>query len=237
MSIAVPSAPPPAIDLFGSRLGLASRYVELLAGTGIEHGLLGPGERPRLWERHVLNCAVINTAFPCDASVIDLGSGAGLPGIVLAVLRPDLEITLIERMQRRTLWLRRCVDQLSLPNVAIHHGRAESLWGRSQVPYVTARAVARLGDLAAWCLPLLKPGGSLLAIKGEGAHSEVIADRKQLAGLGATDVDVETYGVGVVDPPTIVVRVRVDEMGRPAVHELRRDSEGRKRSGARKGRR
>jgi 16S rRNA (guanine527-N7)-methyltransferase len=204
-----PPAPPVAADVFGSRLDLAERYVGMIASTGIDHGLLGPGERPRIWDRHVLNCAVLSPALAVDAEVVDVGSGAGLPGVVLAIARPDLHITLVERLQRRTLWLKRAVDELRLTNVAVHEGRAESLWGHTRVPYVTARAVARLGTLAAWCLPLLRPGGSLLAIKGSSAAAELAAASHELTRLGASDAVIETYGVGIVDVPTVVIRIGI----------------------------
>jgi 16S rRNA (guanine527-N7)-methyltransferase len=203
------SAPPLAADLFGPKVGLATRYVEMLAETGIDHGLIGPGERPRLWDRHVLNCAVISPAFGPDSTVIDVGSGAGLPGIVLAIMRPDLQILLVERLRRRTIWLQRTLDELALANVEVHLGRAESLWKSMYVDHVTARAVARLGTLGAWCLPLLRPGGSLLAIKGENAQAELDADREALVRLGAAELTVESYGAGPDVPSTVLVRIAI----------------------------
>lgn len=206
-------APPPmAADLFGPRFDLATRYVQLLAETGIAHGLIGPRERPRLWDRHVINCALISPAFGPDSAVIDVGSGAGLPGIVLAIMRPDLHVLLVERLHRRTIWLQRTLDELALPNVEVHLGRAESLWNSALVDHVTARAVARLQTLAGWCLPLLRPGGSLLAIKGENAQSELDADRDALVRLGAVELGVERYSAGGQDAPgTVLVRIVVGE--------------------------
>jgi len=168
---------------------------------------MGPREVPRLWERHVLNCAVIHSAIPVDTRVIDVGSGAGLPGLALAIARPDLDLHLIEPMLRRTNWLSLAVAELELNNVTVHRGRAEQFWGVLSAPIVTARAVARLSELATWCLPLLLPGGSLLAIKGSSVKEEVEADRAALRWLGAVDEVIESFGSGIVDQETTVLRV------------------------------
>jgi 16S rRNA (guanine527-N7)-methyltransferase len=201
--------PPPAgaEQVFGDRLALAERFTEILCDTGVTHGLIGPREVPRLWERHVLNCAVIHPAIPADQMVIDVGSGAGLPGIALAIARADLDLHLVEPMLRRTNWLSRAVEELELTNVVVHRGRAEQFWGVLRAPVVTARAVARLSQLAGWCLPLLLPGGSMLALKGAGALDELAADRALLHRLGAVNEGIETFGRGVVDPETTVLRV------------------------------
>ena len=120
----------------------------LLADTGISHGLIGPREAPRLWDRHVLNSAVVQPVFAEGARVADIGSGAGLPGIPLAIARPDLRMVLVEPLQRRTIWLTSTIQVLGLTNVEVHRGRAESLWGAERFRHVTARAVARTGELA-----------------------------------------------------------------------------------------
>ena len=138
---------------------LAEQFASILADTGVSHGLIGPREVPRLWERHLLNCAVIADAFPGEARVIDVGSGAGLPGVVVAIVRPDLEVHLVEPMLRRTQWLEGVVADLGLASVTAHRGRAEEFVGVLAAPYVTARAVARLDKLARWCVPLLEPQG------------------------------------------------------------------------------
>ena len=176
--VAAPAAPEGAAGLFGDRLPLAVRYADLLADTGVTHGLLGPREVPRLWERHLLNCAVVGDAFPAGARVIDVGSGAGLPGVVLAIMRPDLEVHLVDPMLRRTEWLTAVVDELSLASVTVHRGRAEELAGSLKAPWVTARAVARLDKLARWCVPLLDGGGTVVAMKGRSAHQELEEDRR-----------------------------------------------------------
>ena len=206
-----PATPSGAALVFGDRLALAEKFTALLADSGVTHGLIGPREAPRLWERHVLNCAVIHPAIPVDQMVIDVGSGAGLPGLTLAIARPDLDVHLIEPMLRRTTWLSMVVDELGLTNATVHRGRAEEFWGVLSAPIVTARAVARLSELAAWCLPLLLPGGSLLAIKGSSVTEEVEADRAVLRRLGAIDEVIESFGSGIVDQETTVLRVVLGE--------------------------
>ena len=155
----------------------------------------------------MLNCAVIHLAIPVDQMVIDVGSGAGLPGLALAIARPDLDLHLIEPMLRRTSWLSMAVHELALTNVTVHRGRAEEFAGILRAPVVTARAVARLSELAKWCLPLLLPGGSLLAIKGSSVTEEVETDRALLRRLGSIDEVIESYGSGIVDQETTVLRV------------------------------
>lgn len=150
-----PAAPSGAAAVFGERLPIATAFVAILADTGVSHGLIGPREVPRLWDRHVLNCAVIEDAFPSGAMVIDVGSGAGLPGLALAITRSDLDVHLVEPMLRRTKWLSETVAALHLDNVTVHRGRAEEFAGVLSAPWVTARAVARLDKLARWCVPLL----------------------------------------------------------------------------------
>jgi 16S rRNA (guanine527-N7)-methyltransferase len=197
-----PAAPSGAAVVFGDRLWLADRFVEILADTGVTHGLIGPREVPRLWERHVLNCAVIEDAFPASARVIDVGSGAGLPGIALAIARADLDLHLVEPMQRRTDWLSDTVTRLGLDNVTVHRGRAEELVGVVTAPWVTARAVARIAKLARWCVPLLEDRGILVAMKGRSAQEELDADRRDLVKLGLVGDAVSQHGAAVLDEPT-----------------------------------
>ena len=193
--------------MFGDRLALAERFTAILADTGVSHGLIGPREVPRLWDRHVLNCAVVHPAIAAGQMVIDVGSGAGLPGLTLAIARPDLDLHLVEPMLRRTNWLSWAVEELELTNVTVHRGRAEQFWGVLSAPVVTARAVARLSELARWCLPLVLPGGSMLALKGSRAAEELEADRVLLHRLGAVAEVIESFGRGVVEPETTVLRV------------------------------
>jgi 16S rRNA (guanine527-N7)-methyltransferase len=212
------TAPPVASDLFGDRLELARRYADHLATTGVEWGLIGPREVPILWTRHVLNCAVVGELIPEGSSVIDIGSGAGLPGLVLAIARPDLRLTLVEPLVRRTTWLDEVSSDLGL-DVRVIRARAEEVVGVESAEVVTARAVAPLERLARWGLPLTQPGGELLAIKGRMAHEEVVAADPALRRLGAVDVDVVLCGTDVLDQATTVVRVRVGAgagAGRPA---------------------
>ncbi len=212
---APPSTPEVAHALFGGQLPLAERYVALLADTGISHGLVGPRERPRLWDRHVLGCAVLTDAIPEPSTVIDIGSGAGLPGLVLAIRRPDLEVTLVEPLHRRVVWLMDAVRALELPNVVVHEGRADSRWSGPKVDVVTARAVARIGTLAQWCLPLLEEGGRLLALKGSTAQAELDEDESILRSAGAASWGVRQLGVGVLDPAATLVTVSMGQVPAP----------------------
>jgi len=150
-----------AEKIFGDRLGLAERYVEHLATSGTERGLIGPREIPRLWGRHVLNCAVIESEIAQGSHVADVGSGAGLPGLCLAIARPDLELTLIEPLERRVIWLQEVVDDLGLSNVTVMRTRAELAVGMVTADVVTARAVSALSNLAGLTIPLLGGEGEL----------------------------------------------------------------------------
>lgn len=196
---------PPAVaaDVFGDRLPLAIRFAALLADTGVSHGLIGPRETSRLWDRHILNCAVIEDAFPTAARVVDVGSGAGLPGIALAIARPDLDIVLVEPMLRRTCWLEDTVTELGLEHVTVRRGRAQELSGDVTAPYVTARAVARLATLASWCRPLLDAGGRLVAMKGSSAAQELAEDRVELKRLGVRTAEVRSHGTELLETPVL----------------------------------
>ncbi|WP_211841738.1 16S rRNA (guanine(527)-N(7))-methyltransferase RsmG [Rudaeicoccus suwonensis] len=206
-------APPAASQIFGDRFGLAERYVAHLADTGVSHGLLGPREAPRLWSRHVLNCAVVTELIGQDQLVADVGSGAGLPGLAMAIRRPDLQVVLIEPLLRRVTWLQRVVDDLELSNVVIERGRAEQLWDAiGPVDVVTSRAVSALDNLATWSAPLLRPGGVMLPMRGSSAAADVEQSEKVLAAVGVTGADVVECGAQWLDEPTTVVRLTV---GRP----------------------
>ncbi|MDN5717486.1 MAG: 16S rRNA (guanine(527)-N(7))-methyltransferase RsmG [Janibacter sp.] len=205
MTVEIPPAPEGAHRFFGGRLARAEAFVAILADTGVSHGLIGPREVPILWERHVLNCAVVEDAFAADSRLIDVGSGAGLPGIGVAIVRPDLDVHLVEPMLRRTEWLSSTVEQLGLGNVTVHRGRAEEFHGQLSAPYVTARAVARLDKLARWCLPLVEHGGSMVAMKGRSAPEELTAATKVLRRLGVTHSQVSTHGADVLSEPTLTV--------------------------------
>jgi 16S rRNA (guanine527-N7)-methyltransferase len=201
--------PAAAARVFGSRLPLAVAYARLLVTDGVIRGLIGPREAPRVWDRHLVNCAVMSEMIPIGASVIDVGSGAGLPGIVLAVARPDLTITLVEPLARRTAFLSETVDTLGLGvSVTVVRGRAEDVVGTVDAgDVVTARAVAPLDRLAGWCLPLTAVGGRLLALKGASAADEVTEHRAAIDRLGGSQPVVRLCGSGVIDPPTTVVEI------------------------------
>ena len=171
---------PAAVELFGEALPRAEAYVAHLADTGIEWGLIGPREAPRLWERHVLNCAVVEELLPQGALVADVGSGAGLPGLCLALARPDCQFLLIEPLERRVEWLDMVVADLGLENVDVIRGRAEQVSGNLDVDVVTARAVSALKTLVPLTMPMLQGAGELLAIKGRSAADEIAAARKVL---------------------------------------------------------
>jgi 16S rRNA (guanine527-N7)-methyltransferase len=195
-----------AAALFGEALPAAERYADLLIGPGVERGLVGPAEAVRIWDRHILNCAVVADLVPDQCVLADLGSGAGLPGIVLALLRPEADVLLIESMARRTAFLTECVDTLGLSRVRVIRGRAEDLAGEISADIVTARAVAPLSKLAGWAIGLCRPGGTVLAIKGASAQSEVTESRAVLRQLGISDLAVLQVGSDRVDPPATVVR-------------------------------
>ncbi|MFJ6571414.1 16S rRNA (guanine(527)-N(7))-methyltransferase RsmG [Streptomyces sp. NPDC091292] len=208
----LPPAPEEAREVFGDRFGDAVRYAELLADAGVRRGLIGPREVPRLWERHLLNCAVLSDVVPEGVTVCDVGSGAGLPGIPLALVRPDLKITLLEPLLRRTNFLNEVVELLGLDHVTVVRGRAEEVLGTlTPVHVVTARAVAPLDRLAAWGVPLLRPYGEMLALKGDTAEEEVKAAKAALSKLGAVRTSVLHVGEDIVDPLATVVRVEVGE--------------------------
>jgi 16S rRNA (guanine527-N7)-methyltransferase len=204
-----------ARTVFGARLPLAQELVDWLIGPGIERGLIGPREADRMWPRHVLNCAVVGELMSADSTVIDVGSGAGLPGLVLAVARPDLKLTLLEPLERRVTFLTEAVEGLKLDNVRVVRGRAEEQAGKLSAQLVTARAVAPLDKLARWCLPLVRPGGELLAMKGSSAEAELETHRAAISRRGGGESRTVRCGVGVVDEPATVVVVRKNQDASP----------------------
>ncbi len=203
-----------AEKIFGERLDLAKRYVEHLATSGTERGLIGPREIPRLWSRHVLNCAVIESAIAMDSHVADVGSGAGLPGLCLAIARPDLELTLIEPLERRVIWLQEVVDDLGLDNVTIMRTRAELAVGLVDADVVTARAVSALSNLAGLTIPLLNGKGEVVAIKGRSAAEEIEKAKKVIRKLGGVETSVVVCGQELLEEPTTVVRIVVNKPGK-----------------------
>ncbi|MEP6696744.1 MAG: 16S rRNA (guanine(527)-N(7))-methyltransferase RsmG [Pseudonocardiales bacterium] len=193
--------------MFGRHLPVAQVYGASLANDGVLRGLIGPREVPRLWERHLLNCAVVAELIPEGAAVLDVGSGAGLPGIPLAIARPDLMVTLLEPLGRRSAFLEEMVRTLDLVHVRVVRGRAEEWGARPLVEVVTARAVAPLDRLVGWCVPLLLPGGRLLAIKGAAVQAEIHRAAGAIAKAGGRRAQVRSCGVGVLHRPATVVEV------------------------------
>jgi 16S rRNA (guanine527-N7)-methyltransferase len=223
-----PPPPPEATAVFGERLPLAERYARLLAGDGVVRGLLGPREVPRLWERHLLNSAVVSDLLPIGAQLVDVGSGAGLPGLALAIRRPDLRVALVEPMLRRTTFLAEMIQLLAMGDtVRVVRGRAgEPATGAEVGPtgWIVARAVAPLDRLAGWCLPMLNPGGRLLALKGASAQSEIDAAGAALRSSGAASVRLQVAGSEMLAEPTRVV----------VVTKAERRTQGRKSGGSRR---
>jgi len=199
-----------AAALFGPRLDIAQRYAEVLASAGVERGLLGPREVDRLWDRHLLNSAAVSELLNPGERIVDIGSGAGLPGLPLAIARPDLEIVLLEPLLRRSDFLREVVAELGLP-VDVVRGRAEEPCVREQIgekDAAVSRAVAALDKLTKWSMPLLRTDGRMVAIKGEQAPDEVRQHRRVMEATGAVDVRVVTCGANYLRPPATVVLAR-----------------------------
>ena len=198
--------PASAAVVFGDRLDLARRFTAALAAHGEERGLIGPLEPPRLWNRHILNSAIAAPLFPTGGRVADVGSGAGLPGLVLAIARPDVEWVLIEPMERRVAWLNEQQRELGLDNVEVIRGRGEE-WKQGPVlDAVTARAVSALRTLIPVTAPLLRSGGELILLKGANAENEIAAAEKAIHKYKLSDVRVEIVGEGVIAEPTRVLR-------------------------------
>ena len=196
------------------RLPMAQAYAAWLAEAGTLRGLLGPREVSRLWERHLLNCAVLAELLEPDATVCDLGSGAGLPGLVLAIARPDLRVTLVEPLLRRTTFLEEVVADLGLTSVEVLRGRAEDLPGDRRFDAVTSRALAPLDRLLGWSMPLVAPTGALVAMKGASVGAEIASARPVLTGLGCAEPVIVELGSDVLRTPATVVRVAWAEPGR-----------------------
>ncbi len=213
--VRIEDEPAAAAVVFGDRLELAQRYVAALASGGVLRGLIGPREPARLWTRHLLNSAVTQRLIPPGSAVVDVGSGAGLPGIPLAIARPDLSVALVEPLERRTAFLLEIVEQLGLANCRVLRGRADEVVGEcGHADVVTSRAVAPLLKLAGWCAPLLRIGGDMLALKGSSASEEIARDGAGVASAGIVDLAVVSVGDDLLDPPTLVVRGRRVATGR-----------------------
>lgn len=193
--------------LYGGQVDVVERFVEHLVTTGIEWGLLGPREVPRMWDRHVLNCAVVQELLPKGALVADVGSGAGLPGIALAIARPDVQFILIEPLERRVDWLNMVIEDLNLENVDVIRGRSEQVFDTVDVDIVTARAVSAMKSLIPITVPLLHGQGELLAIKGRSAATELEKAEKVLRKFKTKSSEVLTVGDELLEVPTTVARL------------------------------
>lgn len=193
--------------LYGGHVQLAERFVEHLVTTGIEWGLLGPREIPRMWDRHVLNCAVVQELLPKGALVADVGSGAGLPGVALAIARPDVQFILIEPLERRVEWLNMVIEDLALENIDVIRARSEQVFDTVDVDVVTARAVSAMKSLIPITVPLLHGEGELLAIKGRSAPAEIEKAEKVLRKFKTQSSQVLTVGDELLEVPTTVARL------------------------------
>lgn len=196
-------------EYFGDAWAQVEHFVRLLRGEGELRGLIGPREQPRLWERHILNSAAVVQHLPRTGLIVDVGSGAGLPGVIIGAMLPGAHVVLLEPMERRTQWLEEVVEKLALANVRVQRGRAEEFDGALEADAVTARAVAAMDKLARWCLPLLKAGGSLVALKGSTAASELESAKYVLRKLGGDAGEVlDAPTIEGVDSTTVVRVIR-----------------------------
>ena len=203
----IESEPAAAAVLFGARVGLAQQYVDSLASDGVLRGLIGPREAGRLWTRHILNSAVVGPLLVSGHRIVDVGSGAGLPGIPLAISRPDCEFVLVEPLERRSVYLAEIIGALELTNCQVVRARADEAIDRcGGADVVTSRAVAPLAKLASWSAPLLRVGGQLLALKGSSAAEEITRDRAAVTATGLVDLEVVIAGTGLIDPVTSIIR-------------------------------
>jgi 16S rRNA (guanine527-N7)-methyltransferase len=201
--------PAAAADLFGPQLEIARAFARNLADQGEIRGLIGPLELPRLWSRHILNCAIVAPLLR-PGLVGDVGSGAGLPGLVLAIARPDVSFVLIEPMERRVTWLNDQVTALGLTNTTVLRARAEDVRLEKPLDQVTARAVSAFRTLIPLTAPLLRPGGEMVLMKGAGAQAEIEAAAKAIRKYRLSNVEVITLGEGVLQEVTRVIRATVD---------------------------
>lgn len=212
----IPTPPPGVEQVFGERSDLAVKYVDFLATAGLERGLMGPRERPRLWDRHVLNSAAAASHLAEGESVVDIGSGAGLPGIPLALARPDLRVTLVEPLLRRVNFLEEIIGELGI-DVRVIRGRAEEkavIAAAGDADVVTSRAVAPLAKLAGWSAPLLRSGGRMVALKGASAAEEIERDSAALAKLGFSNVHVEEVSAPDAEETRLVIGTIATRMGK-----------------------
>lgn len=205
--------PQAAIELAGDRIDVLRAFATDLAERGEELGLIGPLELPRLWTRHLLNSAVLAPLLRTGTRVADIGTGGGMPGLVLGIIRPDVELFLVEPMERRCAWLSEQIERLGLTNTHVKRGRAEEFHGAFEADYVTARAVTALRKLVPLTAPLLREGGELMFLKGAAIHDEIDAAQKVLRKYKLHDIEVTELGVDQLSETTRVFRARVGSHG------------------------
>ncbi|GGD11541.1 ribosomal RNA small subunit methyltransferase G [Nocardioides daphniae] len=203
------------------RLPLLEQYAAMLATDGVVRGLIGPREVPRLWDRHIANSAILSTVVPEGITLCDVGTGAGLPGMVVAIVRPDLKVTLVEPLLRRTTFLDEVVEALGLDNVEVVRGRADALHGSRTFDMVTSRAVAPLDRLLEWSMPLVAPEGELLALKGSSIADEIENARPTLEKFRCDEPVVVELGTDVLESPTYAVRVSWADPSALPLHLIR----------------
>ena len=236
-STATPPLPPLPESVRGvfasDRLEPLERYAQMLATDGVVRGLIGPREVPRLWDRHILNSGVLTAELPEGVALCDIGTGAGLPGMVVAIARPDLQVTLVEPLLRRTTFLNEVVEALGLTNVEVVRGRADLLHGERSFDVVTSRAVAPLDRLLEWSMPLVAPEGQLVALKGSSIVEEIETARPVLERFGCAEPEVVILGEGVSESPTYAVKVSWSDPAALPWHLIRKGSKSG--AGAKKG--
>ncbi|MFD1203346.1 16S rRNA (guanine(527)-N(7))-methyltransferase RsmG [Leucobacter albus] len=199
--------------LAGDRIGVLREFAADLAARGEELGLIGPLELPRLWTRHLLNSAVLAPLIRTETRVADIGTGGGMPGLILGIIRPDVELFLVEPMERRCAWLNEQIERLGLTNTHVKRGRAEEFHGAFEADYVTARAVTALRKLVPLTAPLLRDGGELLFLKGAAINDEIEAAQKVLRKFKLQDIEVTELGTDLLEETTRVFRARVGTHG------------------------
>lgn len=207
--VMIEAEPAAAASIAGARIDVLREFAKDLGERGETLGLIGPLEPPRLWTRHLLNSAVLAPLIEPDATVADIGTGGGMPGLVLAIVRPDARFLLIEPMERRCSWLTEQVERLGLDNVEVKRGRAEEFHGAFEVDQVTARAVTALRTLVPLAAPLLRDGGQMLFLKGTSVEAEIATAEKALRKYRVANIAVEELGVGQLDETTRVFTARV----------------------------
>ncbi|UOR01579.1 16S rRNA (guanine(527)-N(7))-methyltransferase RsmG [Leucobacter allii] len=213
MTTSIELEPTAAAEIAGDRIGVLRAFADDLGRRGEELGLIGPLEPPRLWTRHLLNSAVLAPLLVSGARVADIGTGGGMPGLVLAIVRPDVRFLLIEPMERRCAWLTEQIERLGLENAEVRRGRAEEFHDAFEVDQITARAVTALRKLISLTAPLLRDGGEMLFLKGASVQEEIEAAAKALRKHRVTDVSVEELGIGQLDETTRVFRAKIVRHG------------------------